>query len=165
MKTLIRLGIYSAIGIVALAGFALTRQEVRAALAAELFDGDGVRIRAIEVTSQTSELNRRFSEFLANNMTKIEAVEQLMAGRIGLQKAAARFAETDELLTGQDALRLRAKFPGRTDEERYCHQVILFVESHVSNAEGQQAALVAALNQQLRVLAEATATQDYLDAQ
>jgi hypothetical protein len=85
--------------------------------------------RQLEEGQRTrAELESREAEVLARLDTKEQIVTDLLAGRLTLLTAAARFHALTANVPG--AVRyLRFCYEGRSDEERYCRQVISWVRT------------------------------------
>jgi hypothetical protein len=64
---------------------------------------------------------------------KHRVVRELLAERLTLRQAAARFQELDAAIPEKHRAHWRANCPGATDEERYCWTVLRFVGTQVQN--------------------------------
>jgi hypothetical protein len=79
---------------------------------------------------------------------KERTVEETLAGRLTLLRAAARFRDTNAGVTADYRRAWLLTTRGGSDEERYCRQVLRFVEEEVrGRADG--AAVLARLRAQL----------------
>jgi hypothetical protein len=58
---------------------------------------------------------------------KHRLAEEVIAGRLGLRQAAARFRELNEQPSAYDRERFRALYPGADDGERHCREVLAWV--------------------------------------
>ncbi|HXG08327.1 MAG TPA: hypothetical protein VNK04_00910 [Gemmataceae bacterium] len=80
---------------------------------------------------------------------KEEVAAALVAGRLTLWEAGARFAALDEqfpCVRGEGASR---RFPGRSEEERRCREVIAYAEELLADQPDQAEELVARLQLEL----------------
>ncbi len=83
---------------------------------------------------QTQELMAKDRQILGNLEGKQKILRELLDERLTLREAAARFQELNEACPAYDWWRFRETFPGRTDEERHCRQVLVAVRPYlVSN--------------------------------
>ena len=78
---------------------------------------------------------------------KHRVVAELLAKRLTLRQAAARFQELDAAIPPKHRAHWRASCPGATDEERYCWTVLRFVGPQVQN----RPSLARAVRQRLEV--------------
>ena len=136
-----------------------------AGLAGEFYDGGGVCLRSRQESIRATELDRRYAAILACNSGKMDAVEQLLAGRTSLLKAAASFESLDLTWAGRDEAMFHARFAGRTEAECYCRQVITFVANRFAALDENPGYLMEVLNEQLHDLVASTKTQDTRDGQ
>jgi hypothetical protein len=60
-------------------------------------------------------------------------------GRLTLRDAAARYRELDEAAPGFHWEEFRRKYPGASDEERHCREVISFVRGLPDRKDGEEA--------------------------
>jgi hypothetical protein len=79
-------------------------------------------------------------------------VDDVIAGRLTLAAAAARFQELDEASATFNWDRFRAVAPGSSDGEKQCHAVIRHVENLLSNDPDRQRAVTGRLWAELRAL-------------
>jgi hypothetical protein len=82
-------------------------------------------------------------------VAKEQIAIDLVAGRLGLLEAAARFRELDTEVPDANPGRSHLSFPGHSDEERYCRQVIYHVQSLLDSLSQTQAATIARLQAEL----------------
>jgi hypothetical protein len=83
----------------------------------------------------------------------------LVARRLTLREAAARFRDLAQDTPDYPWYLLRASFPGPTDDERFCHQVIRHVQSYVSVVRpDEEAEVVARLEAELEACREPDGT-------
>jgi hypothetical protein len=83
----------------------------------------------LERSRELDEYGRAFIErVLQRNAVREELVEQVLAGRLTLWQAAARFKAADATLSPVQQASHRSAFPGETEDERYCREVIFRVE-------------------------------------
>jgi hypothetical protein len=71
---------------------------------------------------RAADLMTRDQATLARIIVKSHVVQDLLAGRLTLLEAAAQFRCVNE--TAEQPLDLTQSFPGRTEGERYCRQVL-----------------------------------------
>jgi hypothetical protein len=74
-------------------------------------------------------------EVLDRLYRKRAVVQELLAGRLGLPEAAARFRALDRASPSFHWARFRAAYPGGGDEERHCREVIARVETELGGAD------------------------------
>jgi hypothetical protein len=67
------------------------------------------------------------------NADKHELTEEVIAGRVGLLEAARRFSDLDAAAPQFNRAAFRRTWPGHTDEERYCREVMGFVRTTLSD--------------------------------
>ena len=82
------------------------------------------------------------------------AVDDLIAGRIGLREAVARFHECNRANPASERV-LQYLYPDESDEERRCRQVMFFVETRMrgtptAEADRVEARLAEELGEHLR---------------
>ena len=102
---------------------------------------------------QEAERSRRLDDQMRVICRCIEEKERLArevaAGRLGLVEAAARYRDlaTEDPVITPDIF--RRAYPGGSDEERYCRQVIVFVQEAVRERPGGDLAVVGRLEAEL----------------
>ncbi len=101
------------------------------------------------------ELERVRQEVLRRTTARQAVIDAVVAGRMDLLQAAARFRQLNESLPEVGRGLLRAFIPGASDEERLCRQVINCVRGPGVNRDGEPyepaaARLEAQLNNLLR---------------
>ena len=91
-------------------------------------------------TSQRRETLDRQSEIVQHRISaKQEVIGDLVAGRISFLQAARRFKDLNETpITCQD--NYRSRFPGRSDGEKVCRQVLAWLEGELRGLSPSQAA-------------------------
>jgi hypothetical protein len=82
--------------------------------------------------------------------TKEAVVQDLIDGRLGLLEAAARFRDLNERLPAFPWGEFRQVYPGGSDDERHCRQVIAFVLANVRSRPEGDAAVVGRLEAELQ---------------
>jgi hypothetical protein len=104
---------------------------------------------AIEAeTARSDDLDAQQAEVLERLAVKHEIAEQLLAGRLSLSEAAARFRD----LTPRGSLGeriLRAAYPGAGDDECFCRAVINWVGSREASPSTAHEARVRQLEAEL----------------
>jgi hypothetical protein len=100
-------------------------------------------------------LERKSTGTIARIATKVEVSKQVLAGELTLLEAAALFRAADQQPPVFLWEEFRRAFPGATDEERHCREVIVWVERVQSKkdpclAEATRVALEAQLAEQLK---------------
>src|SRR5262245_44543068 len=93
--------------------------------------------RALELEQQRLGAVRRIAERQA-------VVDAVVAGRMDLLQAAARFRHLNESLPEVSRDVIRAYFPGASDEERVCRQVIHWLRHRGGDRDGGPYASAAA---------------------
>jgi hypothetical protein len=66
---------------------------------------------------------------------KVEIAQKLIDGRMTLLAAAAAFCAQAHQPPAFDWGRFRARYPGATDEERHCREVITWVRLHLERCD------------------------------
>src|SRR5262245_4691846 len=77
---------------------------------------------------------------------------EVLEGRLGLLEAATHFRDLNEQPPPFLWERFRDRFPGRSDDERHCRQVIAFVKAALPEYRGADPAPVARLEAELEEL-------------
>jgi hypothetical protein len=89
-----------------------------------------IMMEELERGRELDEYGRAFIErVLQRNAVREELVEQVLAGRLTMWQAAARFRAADATLPPVQQTSHRSAFRGETEDERYCREVIFRVES------------------------------------
>jgi hypothetical protein len=89
------------------------------------------------------DLQDRLEAINLSRQIKREVAMELVAHRLSLREAAARFQELNTLTGDARWWEIyRQRYPGQSDEERHCKEVILYVEAMVSDELPEQAAAV-----------------------
>jgi hypothetical protein len=104
--------------------------------------------------ARQQKLDAEMQAALRRKARKARVVRALLAGRLRLTEAAAYFRALNQG-THFDWVQFRESFPGATDEERHCHQVISFAFAAASDhdprrAEEVRSGLLAELGEHLR---------------
>jgi hypothetical protein len=99
--------------------------------------------------SRTVELQTRDRAFLENIEGKKNVVKAVIDGRLTLREAAAQFQTLNLLCPEYDWKGFRRAFPGRTEEERHCRQVLVCLRIEARNGSGPVASLLAKLESEL----------------
>jgi hypothetical protein len=81
---------------------------------------------------------------------KRRLVADVADGRLALLEAAARFRDLDRDWAAPQRDLFRAAWPGRSDDERYCRQVLRLAENELRDRGGQGADVVRRLRAELR---------------
>jgi hypothetical protein len=110
-----------------------------------------VEIRSqIKQESQNARRIEEQDQILVSAMNaKEQIVVDLVADRLTLLEAAARFRELREGLPTCEMEMFRQAYPGNSDDERYCHQVIRAVESLRGRQPNEVTRAVARLKKEL----------------
>jgi hypothetical protein len=98
---------------------------------------------------QTEELLAKDRQVVENLEGKQGVVLALLDGHLTLREAAARFQELNQACSVYDWERFRATFPGRTDEERHCRQVLVAVRPYLDANSSTSRDLLARLQTEL----------------
>jgi hypothetical protein len=80
---------------------------------------------------------------------KHELTAEVIAGRLGLVEAAQRFREIDAAAPTFNHEALVLTWPGRTDEERYCREVMGFVRATLSEEPDRRQLVMGQLETEL----------------
>jgi hypothetical protein len=99
--------------------------------------------------SRTVDLLTRDRAFLENIEGKKHVIKALIDGRLTLREAAAQFQTLNLLCPEYDWEGFRRAFPGRTEEERHCRQVLECLRIEAGSNSGPVASLVARLESEL----------------
>jgi hypothetical protein len=107
--------------------------------------GDGWGVAGLSDSMQQERLR---GEYLQERLDSVNAtlrarqavVDELLAGRLTLLEAAARYRDLDEKEPGFNWEHFRLYYDCGSDEERFCRQVIDFVRAHFEDPERAAAA-------------------------
>jgi hypothetical protein len=102
-----------------------------------LEDEERERTAAERRGAELEEIDRAIQENIA---AKDGVIDDLLAERLTLLEAAALFRRLDAVCPGRSTIPER--IPGRTEEERYCRQVIYWVEATTRYWPPSQAAAI-----------------------
>src|SRR5262249_25337141 len=105
--------------------------------------------RLPEEWSRRDELQAQQAESLRRNALREEAVAALVAGRMTLLEAAARYRALAQETPGYHWEQFRLGYPGASDEERHCRQVIAAVQARLRDKPDETAEVVARLEAEL----------------
>jgi hypothetical protein len=94
-------------------------------------------------------LTRRLQAMARCLEGKYAVAQQVLAGRLKLLEAAARFRDLQNAVPQYDWAMFRERYPGQSDEERHCQAVIGFVEQE-AQARGTDPGVVEELQVELR---------------
>ena len=136
MKALVRLSLCTGLlgALVAGAGYACPALSARLGLRLE--EWAALQHQLEESRRQSEQLDRQSAGVLRRLHAKQEVIEALKDGQLTLLEAAARFRDLDhtEPPVPPELFRLLFRYP--SDAERWCRQVIGFLENRNSFAEG-----------------------------
>ncbi|MFL5242205.1 MAG: hypothetical protein ACJ8FY_08860 [Gemmataceae bacterium] len=90
-------------------------------------------MRMEEQRALKENLLSRDRAFIENIEGKKRVIDEVLAERLTLQEAAARFRTLNQLCPEYDWERFRIVFPGRDDDERHCRQVIYSLRQEIHN--------------------------------
>jgi hypothetical protein len=88
-----------------------------------------LRPRPVPVEEAARETDCRREATLERIDAKFLLMEEVTAGRMSLLEAAAHFRALNLAAVGKNWDRYRKEFPGATDEERHCREVLRWVQS------------------------------------
>jgi hypothetical protein len=97
-----------------------------------------------QIGPEEEELDRRLQVTVRRNMRKEEAIGELLAGRLTLVQAAARFRDADAAVPAEWRYVRPDTAPGPGEGERRCREVIARVRLWLANNQPPQAAEVTA---------------------
>jgi hypothetical protein len=80
---------------------------------------------------------------------KSEVTAQVIAGRLGLVEAARRFRDLDAAAPEFSREAFCRTWPGRTDEERYCREVLGFVRTSLDDEPGRRRVVLGRLEAEM----------------
>jgi hypothetical protein len=86
---------------------------------------------------------------------KVVVTQDLRAGRVTLREAASRFQALNHACPEYDWERFRQAFPGQTDEERHCRQVLVAADNTLRGAPDCEDEVLTRLQAEFRDLFEA----------
>ncbi|HEV3236813.1 MAG TPA: hypothetical protein VGZ25_07475 [Gemmataceae bacterium] len=112
------------------------------------FDRENIYAQLARLDSErarTKELQTRDRAFIENIEGKKQVIKAVIDERLTLREAAAQFQTLNLLCPEYDWEGFRRAFPGRTDEERHCRQVLACLRLEVTSNSGRVYALVARL--------------------
>jgi hypothetical protein len=128
MTSLMRLALCAVAASGLLAGAVALDPPTAASLGVDFWSLPDLARQLHEGEQRAAALDRRDRAVLARLDEKLRLADDLLDGRKTLRQAAARFTELNAqapVMTEQ----VRSLFPGRTEEESSCRQVLDFVES------------------------------------
>jgi hypothetical protein len=102
-----------------------------------------------EESDRSAQLDRRDVLILSRLNGKNEIVRQLLAGKLTLWQAAARFQRLNEEPTEMKDLSYRQAFPGATAGESACRQVLHWVETELAGDQAADRAVLRRLQAEL----------------
>src|SRR5690349_9198789 len=138
-----------ALGLV-VAGVSLAHPSWPSDLGLDFWNVPSLKARLNRDLDLAAHLDAQDSHILQRIAVKEEIVNDLVGGRISLLDAAAQFRALNA--GRRDYLEvIRLTYPGRTDDERMCRNVIGFVESAVASDEDGRY-VIYRLNQELNHL-------------
>jgi hypothetical protein len=105
-----------------------------------------------EPAGRQSSLDEDLRDVVRRSEGRRRVVDDVIAGRLSLAAAAARFQELDEASATFNWDRFRAVNPGETDLEKQCHAVILHVQNLLVNEPDRQRAVTGRLEEERRAL-------------
>jgi hypothetical protein len=108
--------------------------------------------RMLESREQEQFLNAQGVLLKQRMDRKREVSMAVVEGRMSLLDAAALFRDLDQTGPNIGWEHYRASFPGGTDEERHCREVIVWVERMVDPPPPERAAVVERLERELEEL-------------
>jgi hypothetical protein len=108
-----------------------------------LWDLPGLAREICQINQRGAELERQETAYWRRHAARQQVVYDLIAQRLTLLKAAARFRELNAE-AGAYGERLIAHCPGRTEEERLCRQVMCWAEGELRGQSPGLAEQVAA---------------------
>ena len=97
---------------------------------------------------RTGELDARLARILQHTSIKEEIAARVLAGRLTLHEAAARFHELHAEAPDFNWTAFRRIVPGRSDEERHCRLVIAYAQA-LADRPGEAEAIGARLGAEL----------------
>jgi hypothetical protein len=108
----------------------------------------------LDSIQQGAQLNERLEEQLQavheRSAAKDEVAEDVAAGRLTLLEGAARFRDLDASASEGYRRGWRQLVKGASDEERYCRQVLSYLEAVLRDRPAASAAIRARLETELR---------------
>jgi hypothetical protein len=114
--------------------------------------------RIVDEQRRADKLEVQLANVVRRGARRRETVQELIAGRRTLREAAAR----SQALAREDPDfpwdMFRREYPGRTDEERHCRQMIVFVQTALQDHPGEAAEVVARLEAELEAYREPDGT-------
>jgi len=97
--------------------------------------------KAFRARQRQEWLRRRVEAIVQRNESREAVMRELLAGRLTLLQAARRFKDLNETpITCQDDY--RSTYPGRSDGEKVCRQVLAWLERDLPDLSPSQAALL-----------------------
>src|SRR5262249_23603605 len=109
-------------------------------------------LRAIESSRDVKQdLERRNAAVIDRITAKDQVADEVIAGRLTLVEAAARFRDLNAVPPDHPDP-YRTTYPGGSDREKLCRQVISWVASATGRAQAEARALVACLEAELEDL-------------
>jgi hypothetical protein len=87
-----------------------------------------LRPRPVPVVEVALDADRRQEATIERIGAKLLLIEEVAAGRMGLLEAAARFQALNLAAEGKDWDHYRQLYPGASDDERHCREVLRWAE-------------------------------------
>jgi hypothetical protein len=95
------------------------------------------------------QLSERSSDLLACVLAKHQFLKELIADRHTLVATAIRYRELDQSVHPGEAKRFSSAWPGSTELERYCHQIIRATEWELCEQPSRARSVLARLKAEL----------------
>ncbi len=89
--------------------------------------GDGFLADVLAEAERGSRLDELSGAYARRIFAKHGLVEDVIAGRLSLRQAAARFRDLNEQPPAFDRERFLSLYPGADDDERHCREVLAWV--------------------------------------
>jgi hypothetical protein len=149
MKKVVRpLGIVAILAM-ALAGVGYAKPSLATDLGLDFWNAPELQARIERNLRLHDELEQKDVEVLRRIDAKETIVADLVAGRATLAEAATHFKILNAARPDYQTI-IRAVYPGATDDERICRNVIAFVEAHVTAGNRAGRGIVERLNAELQ---------------
>jgi hypothetical protein len=140
---LLAFGCSALLGVVLYSGFLVHGLAAEASAPAAAEPARTAETESEKLDSQLQEVSRRL-------YGKEHVAAEVARGRLTLLEAAARFRDLNAELPGFQREQFRSVYPGRSDDERHCWQVIRFVRTELQDVPNAVPRVVGRLEAELQ---------------
>jgi hypothetical protein len=132
-----------------LSGLEATNPGWLSQLGPALYEFQQLRARLVREHKQEDQLSEQSKQVLRSCERKSQLAADVIAERLSLQEAAAQFRELAQTAPASHLKGLHLIFPGCSDEECFCREVIACVEAQFFDRPDKASGLIARLSREL----------------